>query len=252
MLLESKIALVTGASSGIGRAAAVALAKEGATVVVASRGVESSQQTIRMIEECGGQGSFIKTDVSVAAEVDALITKTVERFGRIDCAFNNAGTVGGLVPIIDETEAEFDRIMNVNLKGVWLCMKYEIRQMLAQGGGSIVNTSSEGGLLGMPAMSTYSASKHGVLGLTKSAALEYARANIRINAVCPSLIDNTLMIDGLKGVYPDAYQVLVNSHPIGRAGLPEEVAAAVVWLVSESASFVTGVSMPLDGGTHIA
>jgi NAD(P)-dependent dehydrogenase (short-subunit alcohol dehydrogenase family) len=247
--LSGKVALVTGASSGIGRAASIAFAKEGAKVVLASRNEESTCETLRMVEEAGGKGIFIKTDVSRASDVEAVVKKTLETYGRLDCAFNNAGVPGPAGPLFELSEESFDEIINVNLKGVWLCMKYQIPAMLANGGGSIVNMSSTAGLLGAAGIVAYSGSKHGVIGLTKSAAIEYAKANIRINVVCPSVIDNTVMINGLKAAYPDIYAHLLNTHPVGRIGQPEEVANAVVWLSTDAASFVTGVAFPIDGGT---
>ena len=247
--LENKVALVTGASSGIGRATSIAFAQEGAKVVLASRNKESSLETLHMVEEAGGEGIFVRTDVSIASDVENLVQKTLETYGRLDCAFNNAGVGGPAGPLFQITELDFQKIMDVNLKGVWLCLKYEIPAMLANGGGSIVNMSSAAGLMGSVGIAVYTASKHGVVGLSKSAALEYAKANLRVNVVCPSVIDNTVMIDEVKVAYPDVYQYLLGTHPVGRIGQPEEVANAVVWLCSDAASFVTGVAFPIDGGT---
>lgn len=248
-LLEGKVALITGTSSGIGRAAALEFAKEGAKVVAASRNEEANGETVRMIRDAGGEAIAVKTDVGVAADVEALVKRAVEVYGRIDCAFNNAGVPSAPAPIFEATEDDFDAVIRVNLKGVWLCMKYEIRQMLAQGGGAIVNMSSMGGLLGARGLSAYTASKHGVLGLTKSAALEVATAGIRINAVCPAVIRNTVMIEWLVKERPEIAKPLLEGHPMGRGGQPEEVAAAVVWLCSSKASFITGHALPIDGGT---
>jgi NAD(P)-dependent dehydrogenase (short-subunit alcohol dehydrogenase family) len=249
--LMNKVALVTGASSGIGRATAVAFAREGAKVMLASRNEESTLQTLRMVEEYR-EGMFVKTDVSVATDVEALIQKALETYGRLDCAFNNAGIPGPVGPVFEMTEENFQQIIDVNLKGVWLSMKYELPAMLANGGGSIVNMSSAGGLVGAPGIAVYTASKHGVIGLTKASALEFAKANVRINAVCPSVIDNTVMINQIKVTHPDIFQYLVGTHPIGRAGQPEEVANVVVWLCSDAASFITGTALPIDGGTIAA
>ena len=247
--LANKVALVTGASSGIGRAASVAFAREGAKVVLASRNKESTLQTLRMIEECGGEGIFVRTDVSVAKDVENLIQTTLETYGQLDCAFNNAGLSGPVGPLFQLTEQDFQQVIDVNLKGMWLCLKYELPAMLAQGGGSIVNMASVAGLLGSVGTAAYTASKHGVVGLTKVAALEYAKSNMRINVVCPSVIDNTVIIDQLKETNPQVYQYLLGTHPIGRIGQPEEVANAVVWLCSDEATFITGVAFPIDGGT---
>lgn len=246
--LENKVALVTGASSGIGRATAIAFAKAGAKVVLASRGEDTTRETLRMIEECGGEGIFVKTDVSVAKDVQHLVQTTMDTYGQLDCAFNNAGVSGPVGPLFQLSEQDFETVIDVNLKGVWLCMKYELAAMLAHGG-CIVNMSSMAGLMGAAGTAAYTASKHGVVGLTRVAALEYAQANIRVNAVCPSVIDNTVIIDRVKETNPEIYAYLTGTHPIGRTGQPEEVANAVVWLCSGEASFITGVAFPVDGGT---
>jgi NAD(P)-dependent dehydrogenase (short-subunit alcohol dehydrogenase family) len=245
--LESKVALVTGGTSGIGRDTAVLFAKAGVKVVVAGRRELEGQETIKLVRAAGGDGLFVKTDVSKAAEVDALIQKTVERFGRLDIAFNNAGIEGVWVPIINQSEEDWDRTIDINLKGVWLSLKYEIQQMLKQGGGgAIVNMASIAGLIGSAGAAVYSASKHGVLGLTKTAALETARNGIRINAVCPGAIE-TSMAERLFGA-PEVHKYVLGFHPIGRFGTPAEVAEAVVWMCSDHASFMTGQSLVLDGG----
>lgn len=245
--LNGKVALVTGGSSGIGRATALAFAREGAKVVVADVMVEGGQETVRLLTATGGQGLFVKTDVSRAAEVEALIGRAVATYGRLDCAFNNAGVEGAFVTTSEYSEADWDRVVAINLKGVWLCMKYEIAHMLRQGGGAIVNTASGAGLVGVPNLSAYVASKHGVVGLTKTAALEYAKAGIRVNAVCPGVIQ-TPMVARLTSNRPDLSEALVAAEPMGRTGRPEEVAAAVVWLCSDAASFVTGHALSVDGG----
>ena len=245
--LEGKVGLITGGTSGIGRETAVAFAKAGAKVVVTGRREAEGQETIELVRAGGGEGLFVKMDVSKASEVDALVQNTVEKFGRLDIAFNNAGIEGVWVPIARQSEEDFDRTIAINLKGVWLCLKYEIRQMLRQGGGgAIVNMSSVTGLLGSGGAAAYSASKHGVIGLTKSAALENAKSGIRVNAVCPAVIE-TPMADRLFGA-PKVHQNVVNSHPIGRVGRPIEIAEAVVWMCSDRASFMTGQALVLDGG----
>lgn len=245
--LDGKIALVTGGSSGIGRAAALAFAREGAKVVIADVLIEGSEETVQIIEKSGGQAIFFKTDVSKSDEVEVLIKKTAETYGRLDCAFNNAGVGGGRAATAKCTEEEWDRVIEINLKGVWLCMKYEIQQMLKQGGGAIVNTASVAGLVGFQGTPAYVASKHGVVGLTKAAALEYATSVIRINAVCPGVI-RTPMIDRIVAARPQMEEVYTAMHPVGRLGEPEEIAEAVVWLCSDAASFVTGHAMVVDGG----
>ena len=245
--LEGKVGLVTGGTSGIGRETAVLFAKAGVKVVVAGRREREGNETIELVRAAGGEGLFQKADVSKASEVEALIQKAVERFGRLDVAFNNAGIEGVWVPIVRQSEEDWDRTININLKGVWLCLKYEIKQMLKQGGGgSIVNMASVTGLVGGGGAAAYSASKHGVVGLTKSAALETARSGIRINAVCPAVIE-TPMGERLFGA-PAVHKSVVGLHPIGRFGRPAEIAEAVVWMCSDRASFMTGQSLILDGG----
>ena len=245
--LDNKIALVTGAGSGIGRATALVFAREGAKVVVSDIAVEGGEETVRQIEAAGGEAVFVKADVSKAADVEALVTRTVETYGRLDCAFNNAGIEGGVKPTIDCTEEEFDRTIAVNLTGVWLCMKYEIQHMLSQGGGAIVNTASVAGLIGFPGLPDYVASKHGVLGLTKTAALEYAKSGIRVNAVCPGVIQTPMVERGAQ-LSPGFDEIAVSMEPVGRFGQPAEIGEAVVWLCSDAASFVTGHPMTVDGG----
>lgn len=246
-IFSAKIALVTGGSYGIGRAAAVAFAQRGATVVVSDIDPVKGRQTLELIQQAGGQGHFIQTDVAKAKDVEKMVTETVEKFGRLDFAFNNAGIHGLFIPTIDFPEEEWDRIVNINLKGIWLCLKYEIPQMLKQGKGAIVNTSSAAGLIGVPSNPAYPASKHGVVGLTKAVALEYARSGIRVNCVCPGPT-RTGMHESLSASSPEMVKSMGQKVPMGRIGEPEEVAAAVMWFCSDEASFVTGHAMPVDGG----
>jgi NAD(P)-dependent dehydrogenase (short-subunit alcohol dehydrogenase family) len=245
--LEGKVGLVTGGTSGIGRETALLFAKAGAKVVVAGRREPEGKETIELIRATGGDGLFVKADVSQAPEVDRLIQTSVERFGRLDLAFNNAGIEGVWVPIVKQSEEDWDRTIAINLKGVWLCLKYEIRQMLKQGGGgAIVNMASITGLIGTAGAAAYCASKHGVLGLTKAAALENARSGIRINAVCPAAIE-TPLAERIFGA-PAVHKYVLGCHPIGRFGRPAEIAEAVLWMCSDRASFMTGQSLVLDGG----
>ena len=216
--------------------------------MVADIVVEGGQETVQQIEPRGRRPSLSKSMCRKAADVvKALIMKTVETYGRLDCAFNNAGIEGGVKPTIDCTEEEFDRTIAVNLTGVWLCMKYEIQQMLSQGGGTIVNTASAAGLVGFPGLPDYVASKHGVVGLTKTAALEYAKSGIRVNAVCPGVIQTPMVERGAQ-LSPGFDELAVSMEPVGRFGQPSEVGEAVVWLCSDAASFVTGIPMQVDGG----
>src|SRR5277367_2735438 len=245
--LEGKVGLVTGGTSGIGRDTAVLFAKAGAKVVVAGRREAEGKETAELIRAAGGDGLFVKADVSIASEVEALVKKTVEKFGRLDVAFNNAGIEGVWAPIIRESEEDWDRTIDINLKGVWLCLKYEIRQMLKQGGGgAIVNMSSIAGLTGFAGAATYGVTKHGVIALTKAAALENARKRIRVNAVCPAVIE-TAMGERAFGA-PEVKKYAIGLHPLGRFGQPMEVAEAVLWMCSERAAFMTGQPLILDGG----
>jgi NAD(P)-dependent dehydrogenase (short-subunit alcohol dehydrogenase family) len=242
-----KVALVTGASSGIGRASALAFAREGAKVAVADVSVEGGEETVSLVKKAGGDALFVKADVSKASEVEALVARVVQTYGRLDCAFNNAGIEGAAGTIPDYPEDAWDKVININLKGVWLCMKYEIPQMLKNGGGAIVNTASTAGLVGYRGGSAYVASKHGVVGLTKTAALEYAKQNVRVNAVCPGAID-TPMMGRLTGHRAERAARMAASEPVGRMGQPAEIGEVVVWLCSSAASFVTGLAMAADGG----
>ena len=246
---EGKVALITGGSSGIGRATAIAFAKKGAKIVIASRREKESQETVAIIKEMGSKAIFFKTDITQAIEVQNLVNQTINTYSRLDYAFNNAGTEGILGPSIEQTEENWNQIINTNLKGVWLSMKYQIPEMLKNGEGAIVNNASVFGLVGSPNFSIYCASKHGLIGLTKAVALEQATAGIRINSVCPGAIQ-TDMVDRAFGKDNEskAKAQVVAGYPIGRIGQPEEVANAVVWLCSDAASFITGHSLPIDGG----
>ncbi len=246
-LLSGKVALVTGGGSGIGRAAALTFAREGARVVVSDVVAEAGQETVRLIGEAGGEARFVAADVSRAAEVEALVAGCVDAYGGLDCAYNNAGIEGPGAQTVDYDEAAWERVIAINLTGVWLCMKYEIPEMLKHGGGAIVNTSSAAGLVGFRGGSAYVASKHGVLGLTKTAALEYAKSSLRINAVCPGAVD-TPMMGRITGHKSHRAERMAASEPVGRMGSPQEIAEAVMWLCSDAASFVTGHAMAVDGG----
>ncbi|MCH8298597.1 MAG: SDR family oxidoreductase [Chloroflexi bacterium] len=246
--LDGKTTLVTGGGSGIGRATSLAYAREGARVVVVDVNVEGGEETVQQIKEAGGEAILVHADVAKPEDTQAMVAQAVEAFGSLDCAFNNAGISGRERWLTAEyPEEEWDRVTSINLKGVWLCMKAEIPQMLKQGGGAIVNTASVAGLVGIRGTAAYIAAKHGVVGLTKAAALEYADRGIRINSVCPGYIRTPLV----QGIFDsvDGYEDQVKSrHPVGRLGEPSEIAAAVLWLSSDSASFVTGHNMAVDGG----
>jgi NAD(P)-dependent dehydrogenase (short-subunit alcohol dehydrogenase family) len=247
---DGKVAFVTGGANGIGRAAALAFARKGANVVVADVSEQNNQDTARMIQELGGHALAVRCDVSRAEDVQRALNATIETFGRLDFAFNNAGIEYTAKPAADITEEEWDRIVDIDLRGVFLCMKYEIPLILKQGGGAIVNTSSGAGVKGFKGGAAYVAAKHGVVGLTKSAALDYAPSNIRINAVCPGIID-TPMMDRFSGGTAEGRQAVIGQEPVGRMGKPEEIAATVVWLCSDAASFVVGHAMIVDGGQTV-
>lgn len=242
-----RTAFVSGAASGIGRSTAIAFARSGASVSVVDVLEKEGQETVRLIQEVGGIAHFIKCDVSDEADVKKAISETVEKYGGLHYAFNNAGIEGQSAATADCTTENWDRVIRVNLRSVWLCMKYQIPVMLKGGGGAIVNCSSIAGLVGFSTSPAYVASKHGIIGLTKTAALEYAKMNIRVNAVCPGVI-HTPMIDRFAHGETQALKAFSNAEPIGRLGRPEEIAEAVLWLCSDGASFVTGHPMVIDGG----
>lgn len=250
-LMPGMSALVTGAGAGIGRATALRFAQEGARVIVSDVNTEGAEETLRLIHQTGAEGIFVRADVSRADDVRALIAKAVSAYGKLDCACNNAGIEGKIVPLADQTEENFDHIMAVNARGTFLCLKYEIAQMLKTGGGAIVNVASVAGLIGFSGLSPYVASKHAINGLTKNAALEYGKRGIRVNSVCPGGIE-TRMLDSLAAQASSgnltAHAMMDPLHPIGRIGRPEEVAELIVWLCSRRASFITGANIPVDGG----
>ena len=245
MTSNPKVAIITGGTSGIGRATAVALAKEeGANVVIAARREKEGNETVQLVKEAGGDGMFVKTDVINEDDVRALVEKTVKEYGGLDYAVNNAGLVEAQTSLLAETSSVFDQIMNVNVKGVWLCMKHEIPEMIRKGAGAIVNMASGAGVIGDPQLPIYDASKHAVLGLTKSAALGYAKSGIRINAVAPGLTKTDLLANYDK----EFIESLKSMYPVGRIADPQEIANAVVWLLSDKASFVVGHTLLVDGG----
>ncbi len=248
--LEGRVALVTGGASGIGRASALAFADEGATVVVADVDQLAGAETVRAVNEAGGTARFVSYDVTKSDEVAAMVADVVAAYGRLDCAHNNAGTSGSTAFTVDYPEAEWDRVMALNLRSVFLCMKHEIPPMVEQGAGAIVNTSSGAGLMGFAGLPAYVASKHGVVGLTRATALEYVKSGIRINAVCPGST-RTPMLEAFMGGDPAMEKMMARSAPIGRLGDPREIAAAVVWLCTDDASFVVGHALAVDGGAVI-
>lgn len=244
---EGKVALVTGGNSGLGRAAAVAFAAEGAKVVIAARRQREGDETVEAVRQAGGEAVFVRTDVSQANQVEAMVARTIEAYGHLDYACNNAAIEGVEALTADYTEAEWDLVLDINLKGVWLCMKYQIPEVLRAGGGAIVNVASGNGLVGASKFPAYVASKHGVVGLTKAAALDYAQRGIRINALCTSSV-LTPMHDRLFGSEPDVLAHVADLHPCGWLSTPEQTARAILWLCSDAASYMTGHPLVLDGG----
>ena len=244
---ENKVALVTGAASGMGLATARAFAEAGAAVTLADINADGARSAAEDLVAAGHQAIGSRCDVADEAEVAAMVEQTVSTFGRLDAAFNNAGVQAPPSDMADEAAEQFDRVNAINLRGVWACMKHELRRMREQGSGAIVNCSSLGGLVGLPSRAAYHASKHGVIGLTRSAALEYAPRGICINAVCPGIVE-TPMVTGMLVSQPEAMKELMKEQPIGRLGRPEEIAAAVLWLCSPAASFVIGHALAVDGG----
>jgi NAD(P)-dependent dehydrogenase (short-subunit alcohol dehydrogenase family) len=249
-ILDGKVALVTGSASGIGRASALLMAAEGAKVVVSDVNNAGGNETVAQIRASGGDAIFSRADVSQSAQVAALIDEALNAYGKLDCAFNNAGVGGQLSQIHEKTEEEWDAVIAVNLTGVWLCMKYEIPALIANGGGAIVNMASVAGLQGFRYASAYSASKHGVIGITRTAALEYAKKNIRVNAVCPYFTD-TPMVREMIETAPSMERMMIDASPMRRMGTVEEIAEGVVWLCSEKSSYITGHALPLDGGITV-
>ena len=247
-MFDGQVALITGGSSGIGRATALAFAARGAQVVVASRRETESLETIRLLESAGGEGLFVQTDVSKASEVERMVANTLERFGRLDFAFNNAGIEGEFfVPFTEYPEDTWDQVIDINLKGVFLSMKYELPHLI-ETQGAIVNMSSVAGLTGGLIGPAYTASKHGVIGLTKAAASQYAKQGVRVNAVAPAVIETPMGERGFALSDPERAARAVKLHPLGRVGTPDEVASAVIWLCSSDSSFTTGLTLTIDGG----
>ena len=247
---DGKVALVTGAASGIRREVALAFGQQGAKVVVSDVSKEGGEETVRLIQEAGSEAIFVQCDVTQSKQVEALISKAVESYGRLDAAVYNAGIEGTPAKTADYPEEVWHRVLSVNLTGPWLCMKYELPQLLKQGGGTIVNMASILGVIGLATTGAYAAAKHGVIGITQVAALEYATQGIRVNAICPGFIDTPMVMQrGIAaGSHPEIYQQLAALHPMKRLGKPTEVAEAAIWLCSDAASFITGTALLVDGG----
>lgn len=241
---DSKVVIITGAGSGIGKATAIAFSREGAKVVVSDINEKQGNETVEEIKKSRGEATFIKCDVSLDEDVRNLVNKTIEKYGRLDCAYNNAGIEGKPCTTTECSIENWDKTINTNLKGVWLCMKYEIPAMLKYGKGSIVNCSSIAGLVGFETIPAYVASKHGVIGLTETAALEFAKQNIRVNAVCPGAIHTPMLERFTRG----EEDTMASQDPMGRIGTPEEIAESVLWLCSDKSSYVTGHALAVDGG----
>ena len=244
---DGKVVLVTGGGVGIGRATAIAFAREGAKVVIGNRNTERGEEVVAEIKDAGGEASFLKTDVSVEDDVKALVDHAVSTYGGLHAAFNNAGIEGDIGPLIECSNDNYDAVMDINVKGLWWSMKYQVQHMLQNGGGAIVNNSSVGGVIGFPGAAIYCASKHAVMGLTRAAAIEYSAKGVRINAVNPAVI-RTSMADRLTDTMGAEVDAMAGAHPIGRVGEPPEVAEAVLWLCSDKSSFVTGAAQFVDGG----
>ena len=242
-----KVALITGGSSGMGQSAAIAFAREGANIVVADTNIQGGEETVQHIKDTGASALFVPTDVSRSTSVEALINATITTYGQLDYAFNNAGINIEHGPLTDCTEAEWDRIISINLKGIWLCMKYEIPHMLKLGSGAIVNTASVVGLTGGHNFPAYVASKHGIIGLTKATALDYGPHGIRVNAVCPGTI-YTPMYERRVGNNPETTARIISEIPLRRLGQPQDIAEAVIWLCSNASSYITGQTLVIDGG----
>lgn len=245
--MQDKVVLITGGGSGIGRAAARLFAKEGASVVVADINADGGKKTLEAVREAGCEAHFIEADVSKAADVESLVGKVVERHGRLDCAYNNAGILGEIVPLVDLSEEAWDRTVGTNLKGTWLCMKYQIPQMLKQGKGVIVNTTATAAIKGSPNRSAYAAAKAGVIAISKSAAMEYAEHGLRINVICPSHT-RSRMLEQFFELRPELESSFIASAPMARIAAPEEVAEGALWLCSDYSSFVTGHVLAVEGG----